>query len=118
MRIKKNNEKGFTLVEVLAGMLIISLGLLLLLPMMVTSMQANEFARGSTEASMLIKEKMEELKNMNPPTSGTDSVAGVQRSWTVTWISTSLYQLDVNIAWLDRNGRSHNNTVTSYMTLR
>jgi len=114
----KKRQSGFTLIEVMAGMVIIAVGLLLLLPMMVTSMQANDFARGSTEASMLIKDKMEELKNMDVPTSGIDSVGTVSRTWTVTDLGNNLYQLDVNIAWTDRNDRPHNNTVTSYMSKR
>lgn len=115
---RKKRDSGFTLVEVMAGMVIISVGLLLLLPMMVTSMQANDFARGSTEASMLIKDKMEELKNMTNPASGVDSVGFVARTWTVTDLGNNLLQLDVNIAWTDRNDRPHNNTVTSYMSGR
>lgn len=111
-------EGGFTLIEVMAGMIILSLGLLLLLPMMVTSMQANDFARGSTEASMLIKDKMEELKNMNTPTSGTDSVGVVQRTWTVSNASWNLWRLDVTINWNDRDDRAHSNTVTSFMSRR
>ncbi len=114
----KRRQSGFTLIEVMAGMVIIAVGLLLLLPMMVTSMQANDFARGSTEASMLIKDKMEELKNMDVPTSGVDSVGTVTRTWTVTDLGNNLFQLDVNIAWTDRHDRTHNNTVTSYMSKR
>jgi prepilin-type N-terminal cleavage/methylation domain-containing protein len=116
----RNREKqdGFTLIEVMAGMVIIALGLLLLLPMMVTSMQANDFARGSTEASMLIKDKMEELKNSVLPTSGADSISTVARTWRVSDIGNNLYQLDVNIAWTDRHGRAHNNMITSYMSKR
>ena len=113
---KMKKDSGFTLIEVMAGMIIIAFGLLLLLPMMVTSMQANDFARGSTEASMLIKDKMEELKNMDVPASGYDTVGTVSRTWTVTDLGSNIYQLDVNIAWIDRHDRGHNNTVTSYMS--
>jgi prepilin-type N-terminal cleavage/methylation domain-containing protein len=118
MRKKSNKQRGFTLIEVMAGMVILSMGLLLLLPMMVTSMQANDFARGSTEASMYIKDKMEELKNMYPPTSGADSVGTVQRAWTVTNLNPNLWQLDVTISWTDRHDLPHSNTVTSYMSRR
>jgi prepilin-type N-terminal cleavage/methylation domain-containing protein len=110
----KNRQSGFTLIEVMAGMVIIAVGLLLLLPMMVTSMQANDFARGSTEASMLIKDKMEDLKNMSEPVSGVDTVGTVTRTWRVTDLGGNLYQLDVNIGWTDRHDRSHNTAVTSY----
>ena len=117
MKIKKD-QAGFTLIEVMAGMLIISLGLLLLLPMMVTSMQANDFARGSSEASMMIKDKMEDLKNTALPISGADSVGMASRTWTITDLGNNLIQLDVNITWTDRNGRAHNNNVMSYMSKR
>lgn len=118
MRRRINNQKGFTLIEVMAGMIVLSLGLLLLLPMMVTSMQANDFARGSTEASMYLKDKMEELKNMDPPTSGADSIGTLERVWTVTSINSNLWQLDVTINWTDRNDRAHSNTITSYLSAR
>ncbi len=117
-RLRKNTENGFTLIEVLAGMLIISLGLVLLLPMMVTSMQANDLARGSTEASMLIKDKMEQLKNTDSPVSGSDTVGLVDRIWRVTAVSSNLIQLEVTINWTDRHGLDHTNTVTSYMSTR
>lgn len=118
MRKMRSRQRGFTLIEVMAGMIVLSLGLLLLLPMMVTSIEANDYARGSTEASMYIKDKMEELKNMNPPTSGADSVGNVHRTWNVTGIGSNLWQLDVSISWTDNNSRNHHNTVTSYMSIR
>jgi prepilin-type N-terminal cleavage/methylation domain-containing protein len=117
MKISKKQD-GFTLIEVMAGMIILALGLLLLMPMMVTSMQANDFARGATEASMLIKDKMEELKNMNPPTSGVDSMGTVERTWAVSNAGLNLWRLDVTISWTDRHDLSHSNTVTSYMSDR
>ena len=115
MMKKFEKNKGFTLVEVLAGMLILSVGLLLLLPMMVVSMQGNDFARGFTEASMLIKEKMEELKNMDLPVSGADTVDSVCRSWTVTDATANLKRMVVQVNWTDRDGRGHNNSMVSYM---
>jgi Tfp pilus assembly protein PilV len=105
---------GFTLIEVMAGMLITSLGLILLLPMMVTSIQANDYARGSTEASMLIKDKMEDLKNTDSPTTGADTVGAVTRNWTVTLVSSNLRQLDVTINWTDKKGLAHHNSMTSF----
>ncbi len=110
-----SRQKGFTLLEVLVGMIIISAGMLLLLPMMVVSMQANDFARGFTEASMLIKDKMEELKNMNIPISGVDSVGTVSRSWTVSDAGNNLRRLLVNINWTDKEGKARSSSMMSYM---
>jgi prepilin-type N-terminal cleavage/methylation domain-containing protein len=115
-RLKKQN--GFTLIEVVCGMVILTLGLLLLLPMMVTSIQANDFARGSTEASMLIKDKMEDLKNTSNPASGADTVDSVMRNWNVTLVSANLLQLTVTVNWNDHQGRARHGSMTSYMSRR
>jgi len=114
----KKNQKGFTLIEVLAGIVIMSVGLLLLLPMMVTSIRANSYARGSTEASMLIKDKMEDLKNMDTPTAGADTLGTTIRTWTVSNAGANLTRLTVAIRWLDERGNGHSNSMTSYKSAR
>jgi len=115
MMRKTKNKKGFTLLEVMVGMVILAVGMLLLLPMMVVSMQANDFARNFTEASMLIKEKMEELKNLDLPVSGADSVGTVSRVWTVTDATANLKKLVVNVNWTDHDGHPRSNSMMSYM---
>jgi prepilin-type N-terminal cleavage/methylation domain-containing protein len=114
----KKKEKGFTLIEVLAGVVIMSVGLLLLLPMMVTSIRANDYAQNSTEASMLIKDKMEDLKNMGTPTAGMDTLGTAVRTWTVANAGVNLTQLTVSVRWLDDRGNSHTNSMTSYKSAR
>lgn len=116
--IKRKKTGGFSLIEVMAGMVILSTGLLLLLPMMVTSIRANSYAQNASQASMLIKDKMEDLKNTNTPTSGSDSTATAARTWTVTTINSNLYRLEVAVRWLDERGYSHHNTMTSYTANR
>ncbi|OGC96473.1 MAG: hypothetical protein A2W25_14900 [candidate division Zixibacteria bacterium RBG_16_53_22] len=114
----KKKQKGFTLIEVLAGMVIMSVGLLLLLPMMVTSINANNHARSSTEASMLIKDKMEDLKNENTPVAGSDTLGTTIRTWTVSNAAVNLTQLTVTINWIDERGNGHTNSMTSYKSAR
>jgi prepilin-type N-terminal cleavage/methylation domain-containing protein len=116
--IKRKQNNGFSLIEVMAGMVILSTGLLLLLPMMVTSIRANNYAQSASQASMLIKDKMEDLKNMNTPTSGADSSSTSIRTWTVTTVNSNLYRLDVTVGWTDESGYPHRNTMTSYMARR
>jgi prepilin-type N-terminal cleavage/methylation domain-containing protein len=117
---KKNarNSNGFTLIEVLAGVVIMATGLLLLLPMMVTSIRANNFAQSSTEASMLIKDKMEDLKNMDTPTSGADTLGEVTRTWTVADAGANLTQLAVIVNWNDERGYPHSSSMTSYKSAK
>jgi len=118
MKSRVKRQKGFTLVEVMAGALITALGLLLLLPMMVTSMKANHFARSSTEVSMLMKDKMEQLKNMANPTSGTDSTGIMVRSWQVVELNSNLNQFTIDITWRDQGGLNHGYSVTSFAVKR
>lgn len=116
--IKRKNTNGFSLIEVMAGMVILSTGLLLLLPMMVTSIRANNYAQNASQASMLIKDKMEDLKNTETPASGADSSASAVRTWTVTTVNSNLYRLDVSVRWRDERGYPHRNTMTSYTANR
>ncbi len=116
--IGRKKERGFTLVEVMAGMVLLAVGLLLLLPMMVTSIRANDYARNATEASMLIKDKMEQLKNMDVPDTGEDAVGVATRSWTSTLVSNDLWRLSVTVGWTDERGNPHSNSMTSYYSIR
>jgi prepilin-type N-terminal cleavage/methylation domain-containing protein len=116
--IRRKKNSGFTLIEVMSGMVLLAVGLLLLLPMMVTSIRANNYARNATEASMLIKDKMEDLKNMATPTTGNDVAGTATRNWTSTLVSTGLYRLSVTVNWNDEQGHAHSNTMTSYMSTR
>jgi prepilin-type N-terminal cleavage/methylation domain-containing protein len=116
--IRQKKIGGFTLIEVMAGMVLLSVGLLLLLPMMVTSIQANNYARNATQASMLIKDKMEQLKNMDTPTSGADTLGTATRSWRASLVSADLWQLSVTVGWRDEQGNPHSNSMTSYYSVR
>lgn len=117
INISKNSKRqsGFTLIEVMVAMLLLSIGMLMLLPMMVVSMQSNNLARGFTDSSMLIKQKMEDLKNMSIPVSGADSVGTAARNWTVTDAADNLKKLVINVTWIDRDGRIRSSSMMSYM---
>ena len=113
--LKKRKNKGFTLIEILTAMSILAVGLLMLLPMMIVSMQANDLARNFTDSSMMIKQKMEELKSMKNPVSGADSVGTASRVWTVTDAENSLKQLVIDVTWVDKDGKLRSNSMMSYM---
>jgi hypothetical protein len=78
-------------------------------------MQANDLAQDFTDSSMLIKQKMEELKSTGNPVSGADSVGTAQRVWTGTDAQNSLKRLVVDITWVDKDGKIRNNSMVSYM---
>ncbi len=58
------NQKGFTLIEVLVGLIFLAIGLLSVTSMQITSIKSNYFTKNVTEATALAKSKLEYLKNL------------------------------------------------------
>ena len=58
------NKKGFTLLEVLIGIVILAIGLLAIAGMQVTSIRGNFFSKNITEASYVAQDRMEFLNNL------------------------------------------------------
>jgi prepilin-type N-terminal cleavage/methylation domain-containing protein len=61
--IKRGQNKGFTLMEVLIAIVVLSVALLALAGLQISSIQRNSFGNHMTEAMTLAKDKMEEMKN-------------------------------------------------------
>lgn len=64
------NRKGFSLLEILIGMVILAIGILAIAGMQLTSMRGNFFSDNIMQASMLGQDRLEELKAipLNPVT--------------------------------------------------
>jgi len=58
------NKKGFSLLELLIGLVILSIGLLAIAGMQVTSVRGNFFSKNITEASYVAQDRMEFLNNL------------------------------------------------------
>jgi len=58
------NKNGFTLLEVLIGIVILAIGLLAIAGMQVTSIRGNFFSKNITEASYVAQDRMEFLNNL------------------------------------------------------
>ncbi len=83
--------KGFSLIEVVIALLILSISLLALAGLMVTTTRNNSFGGHMTEASTFTQYKLEELRASpwSGIASGSDTVQGstgvtYARNWTVT----------------------------------
>jgi Tfp pilus assembly protein PilV len=107
-------QGGLTLLEVLASMVIFATGLLMMMPLIVTSIKGNEFADMTTLAAHHIQAKMEEIKNTHVFTSGSDSPDGMSRVWTVENYGTRLKKITVLMNWQDEDGLQHNTVVVTY----
>jgi type IV pilus assembly protein PilV len=59
--MKKSNEKGFSLIEILIAITVFAIGILAVNMMQVTAIKGNSFANDLTKASTLAQDRMEKL---------------------------------------------------------
>ncbi|MEA1867989.1 MAG: prepilin-type N-terminal cleavage/methylation domain-containing protein [Thermodesulfobacteriota bacterium] len=59
--MKKNNEKGFILIEILIAITVFAVGILAVGSMQITAIKGNSFAKELTKASILAQDRMEKL---------------------------------------------------------
>jgi prepilin-type N-terminal cleavage/methylation domain-containing protein len=62
MRVRMKGQKGFTLLEVLISIIILSVALLALAGLQIISIRGNSFGGTMTEAITLARDKIEDLK--------------------------------------------------------
>ncbi len=62
LRPNKNNDNGFTLIEVLIAIVILSVGLLGMASLTVGIINGNKFSNDLTTATTLAQDKMEEIR--------------------------------------------------------
>jgi len=106
-------SKGFTLLEVLITLVILSVALLGLAGLMATTVRNNAYGETITEATTMAQDKLEEFKatlwtNLLPTTSGprTDqrtSSTGINftRAWTIV-ANGSIKTITITVSWTDR----------------
>lgn len=111
------NEAGITLIEVLAAMIILALGLLTLLPMATLSIDANVQARDTDQVMAMIQNQIEMMRNQDALTSGsyTDSTTGMYMTWWTQAESEGLQEVIVEVNWESDLGVPHRQRGTTYM---
>ncbi|OGC94835.1 MAG: hypothetical protein A2142_03655 [candidate division Zixibacteria bacterium RBG_16_48_11] len=126
IRMKLKGKQGFTLLEVMVAMIVLGIGLLGLAPMLVLSMQGNQFSREVTEAAFLAQDRIEQLKNqanISPiPFYETSAIGDCYRMVDVSdqtvdnTIPPGVYRITVTINWTDKQGKSHSTSYITYKT--
>jgi type IV pilus assembly protein PilV len=119
--IKK--AKGFTLIEVVAGLIILAIGLLGIAAMQITSTTGSYFSSNVTQATFFAQDRLEYLKNLPYTDSnlsngqyneGKISTTIFSREYDVAEdIGNSMKTITVTIQWTDRVNHS-----ISFSTIR
>lgn len=92
------------MLEVMVGLIIFSLGLLLLSSMMMVSLKGNKWSNATTDVVQLMRDKVEDFRNAKPAdmVNGTDLVNGVRRTWIFRNLPPgNLKELVVALQWTD-----------------
>jgi prepilin-type N-terminal cleavage/methylation domain-containing protein len=114
--MKKKNQHGFSLLEILIALSILSVVLLGMSSMVFSVIQATAQSKEMTTATTLLQDKMEGLKNVSVSslTSGNDSATLGDITYLRQWaISTTgnLKTITATVNWTSRG--SHNVSMTT-----
>jgi len=63
-KVKVFKEKGFSLIEVLIGLIILAIGILAVAGMQITSIVGTSFSNNLTQASVIAQDRLEFLKGL------------------------------------------------------
>ena len=110
MRVLRKNQKGFTLMEVMISIIILSVALLALAGLQIISIRGNSYGGTMTEAITLARDKIEDLKkddwdNVAMGQFADTPVVGVinyARNWTVQAVGQTK-EVTVNVSWDNGN---------------
>lgn len=104
-------KKGVTLLEVLAALVIFTVGVVAVVGLFARGLAAGVDAENTTIAATLARQRLEELRNLDFDTgivseakAGVAGFAGFQRQVTVTTPQTDLKQVTVTTYWTAKGG--------------
>jgi len=111
----KRTEAGFTLIEVMVSMIILSIGVLGLAPLMAVSVTGNSFSNEATRANVIAQDQIEELKNAVSfgacPIVDTATVDGhyhysarVDDTGSDGTVPAGVYKIFIRVTWTDQAG--------------
>jgi type IV pilus assembly protein PilV len=109
------NKKGFTLIEVMIGLVILAIGLLAIAGMQMTAVRGNFSSKNLTQASYVAQERLEFLRglsfndallNLGSHSEVTKTISGTAfvRSYTVAQeaiVNGSLKKITYTVTWND-----------------
>ena len=121
--IKIFGREGFTLTEILIGLVILAIGILAITAMQITSTKGGYFSKNVTRATIIAQDKLEYLKNLSYRDSDLSSgqhsegaISGTIFSRQCTIVEdagNSMKTITVTVQWTDRGNHS-----ISFSTIR
>ncbi len=112
---KLGSDNGFTILEVMIAVVILTLSLLMLLNMAMIAVEGNDWSNKATLSTQLLQEKLEQLRTGMDLVDGHDTVSNISRNWTVTNTSSHLRRVDITASWMNKRGDSLHNNITAYI---
>ena len=116
-------KKGFSLIEVLIGMIFLAIGLLAIGALQITSTRGNFFSNNLMQASYIAQDRLEFLKNLpfdspliqdGTSGNGTTTFSGIAFNWSDTVAANAGNRtINCTVTWND--GVNHN---LSFSTIR
>jgi hypothetical protein len=103
----------------MVGLIIFSMGMLLLSSMMMVSLKGNKWSDMTTQTVQLIRDKIEDFRHEDPVNmvNGSDVVDGFNRQWLFQDLTTNLKSLTVIVDWADERSMVHSCTTTTYIQI-
>lgn len=103
-------KRGFTLVEVLIGLIILAIGILAIAGMHITSIRGTSFSNKLTQASILAQERLEFLKSLplndsrlNTGTYPDDIKTGIFNGSYRAERGSNIVTIRYTVSWLENN---------------
>jgi len=120
---KPFREKGFTLIEVLIGLIILAIGIIAIAGMQITSTRGNFFSSNLMQATYVAQDRLEFLKNLSfadaqiqngSSGNGTATISGIVFNWSYNVVPNGdVRTINLTVTWND--GVDHN---VSFSTVR
>lgn len=108
-------ERGFTLLEILISISIFTIGVLAVATMQISAIRGNRLGNEVTQATFLVEDKLEELKNsadIASESDGSDQQGIFTRTWQISPATGDSQLVTVTVAW-SIGGPNHNVTLST-----
>jgi type IV pilus assembly protein PilV len=128
MKRIRRKDAGFTLIEVMVSIIVLSIGVLGLAPLMAVSITGNAFSNEATRANVIAQDRIEALKNASSfasiPFVDSASVdnqfhymARVDDQTSDGTVPAGVYKIFVRVHWADQAGVARRLEFFTYRTM-